>query len=52
VSWPILLSEEEKGRVPLTSGIKHHILADVCNVGIPADGDGVPLRDANILAVV
>ncbi|KAG1723475.1 uncharacterized protein EDB91DRAFT_164536 [Suillus paluster] len=32
-------SMEEKDRVPLKAGIKHHILVEFCNVRAPADGD-------------
>jgi beta-glucosidase len=30
---------EEKGRVSLKAGVKHHILVEFCNVRAPADGD-------------
>ncbi|KIK31633.1 glycoside hydrolase family 3 protein [Suillus luteus UH-Slu-Lm8-n1] len=32
-------SMEEKGRVALKAGIKHHILVEFCNVRAPADND-------------
>ncbi|KAG2103405.1 uncharacterized protein F5147DRAFT_775952 [Suillus discolor] len=45
------LSEEEKRRVPLTSGIKHRILVDVCNVSLPADGVETEGKNQETLAL-